>query len=76
MVFFPEPRFKLGLRPSSMMLENPPPVDLPPSRTVTDVFGYFLKYMYDCVQAHIIKTQVDGHQLWSSLNETADFVLR
>ncbi|KAG9044030.1 hypothetical protein FS837_008866, partial [Tulasnella sp. UAMH 9824] len=63
------------LRLASMMVGNPPLVDLPPGRTVTDVFGEFLKYMYDCVQAHIINTQVDGQELWSSLNGTAHFVL-
>ncbi|KIO27484.1 hypothetical protein M407DRAFT_23298 [Tulasnella calospora MUT 4182] len=67
--------FKLGLRPPSMLVDDPPPVDLPPGRTVIDAFGDFLKYMYDCVKTHIINTHVDGHQLWSSLNRTTQFVL-
>ncbi|KAG9043148.1 hypothetical protein FS837_009947 [Tulasnella sp. UAMH 9824] len=51
------------------------PVKLPPGRDVVDVFGDFLKYMYDCVQTHIVTTRVDGDEIWSSLNGTARFVL-
>ncbi|KAG8954067.1 hypothetical protein FRC04_001051 [Tulasnella sp. 424] len=52
-----------------------PTVQLPPGRDIIDVFGDFLRYMYDCVRMHIINTHVDGNRLWSSLNGTAHFVL-
>ncbi|KIO27477.1 glycoside hydrolase family 11 protein [Tulasnella calospora MUT 4182] len=68
-------RFKLELRPPSLRIDTPK-VDLPPDRTVVDVFGDFLKYMYDCVRDHIINTHVDGNQRWSSLHGKAHFVLR
>ncbi|KAG9044028.1 hypothetical protein FS837_008864 [Tulasnella sp. UAMH 9824] len=67
--------FKLGLRPPSMRIDDAPPIKLPTGRTVTDVFGHFLKYMYDCVKTHIITTHVDGPRLWSSLNDSTHFVL-
>ncbi|KAG8922380.1 hypothetical protein FRC00_007507 [Tulasnella sp. 408] len=52
-----------------------PKVHLPPGRDVVDVFGDFLKYMYDCVRTHIMTRQVDGNELWSSLSGTAQFIL-
>ncbi|KAG9009250.1 hypothetical protein FRB90_008494 [Tulasnella sp. 427] len=67
--------FKLELRPQSLRIDTPQ-VNLPPGRTIIDVFGDFLKYMFDCVRDHIINTHVDGNRLWSSLKGTAQFVLR
>ncbi|KAG8913582.1 hypothetical protein FRC00_002091 [Tulasnella sp. 408] len=52
-----------------------PKVHLPPGRDVVDVFGDFLKYMYDCVKIHILGTRIDGNALWSSLGGTAHFIL-
>ncbi|KIO22617.1 hypothetical protein M407DRAFT_116856, partial [Tulasnella calospora MUT 4182] len=52
-----------------------PKVHLPPGRDVVDVFGDFLKYMYDCVGDQIRKQHSGGDDLWSSLKETAQFVL-
>ncbi|KAG8929277.1 hypothetical protein FRC00_001494 [Tulasnella sp. 408] len=66
--------FKLKLRPASMKIDAPE-VHLPPGRDIVDVFGDFLKYMYDCVRTHIQSTRVDGSDLWSSLSGTAQFVL-
>ncbi|KIO27481.1 hypothetical protein M407DRAFT_73123, partial [Tulasnella calospora MUT 4182] len=67
--------FKLELRPPTMKI-NTPPVSLPPHRNIVNVLGDFLRYMHDCVRAHIIKTHVDGDQLWSSLCDSAHFILR
>ncbi|KAG9009248.1 hypothetical protein FRB90_008492 [Tulasnella sp. 427] len=66
--------FKLELRPPSLRIDTPK-VDLPPGRTVIDVFGDFLKYMFACVGEHIINTHVDGNRQWLSLKEKAHFVL-
>ncbi|KIO22622.1 hypothetical protein M407DRAFT_79043 [Tulasnella calospora MUT 4182] len=66
--------FKLMLRPPSLRIDTPK-VNLPPGRTAVDVFGDFLKYMYDCVRDHIINTHVNGNRLWSSLHGKAHFVL-
>ncbi|KAG8929074.1 hypothetical protein FRC01_004906 [Tulasnella sp. 417] len=68
-------RFKLKLRPPSLMKIDTPPVSLPPGRTVTDVFGDFLKYMFNCVRDHILNTHVDGNRKWSTLKATTQFVL-
>ncbi|KAG8937833.1 hypothetical protein FRC00_000357 [Tulasnella sp. 408] len=68
--------FKLELQPPSMKVDGRPKVNLPPGRTATDVFGDFLKYMYNCVRKHIVESQFNGSQLWSSLKGTAHFVLR
>lgn len=68
-------RFKLDLRPPSLRIDTPR-VNLPPGRTVIDVFGDFLKYMFNCVQDHIINTHVDGNRKWTSLKGTAHFILR
>ncbi|KIO27471.1 hypothetical protein M407DRAFT_232728 [Tulasnella calospora MUT 4182] len=67
--------FKLNLRPASMKIDAPK-VHLPPGRDVVDVFGDFLKYMYDCVGDQIRKQHSGGDDLWSSLKGTAQFVLR
>lgn len=53
-----------------------PPIKLPPGRTVIEVFGDFLKYMYECVRADIVKRNPDGNQLWLSLHASAHFILR
>ncbi|KIO27478.1 hypothetical protein M407DRAFT_23293 [Tulasnella calospora MUT 4182] len=66
--------FKLKLRPASMRIDTPP-ITLPPGRTVVDIFGDFLKYMYDCVRAHIVKSHADGEQLWLSLHDSAHIIL-
>ncbi|KAG8903283.1 hypothetical protein FRB99_003524 [Tulasnella sp. 403] len=44
---------------------------LPPSRTLVDVLGDFLRYMNKAVEDHIRQTHEDGERLWSTLSEEA-----
>ncbi|KAG8929079.1 hypothetical protein FRC01_004911 [Tulasnella sp. 417] len=66
--------FKLKLRPASMRIDTPP-ITLPPKRTLIEVFGDFLRYMYDCVREYIVKTHAEGEQIWVSLHNSAHFIL-
>ncbi|KAG8929077.1 hypothetical protein FRC01_004909 [Tulasnella sp. 417] len=66
--------FKLAMRPASMRIDTPP-ITLPPGRTLVEVFGDFLRYMYDCVHADIVKSHAGGEQIWVSLHDSAHFIL-
>jgi hypothetical protein len=49
--------------------------DLPPNKTVVQVLGDFMKYLYQCVRSFIQETHANGEQLWASLGGQVDFVL-
>ena len=68
-------RFKLHLRPQSIAADekNVPP--LPLNKTVEQVFGDYLQYLYQCTQAYIQETHTSGSELWSTLEGQAEFVL-
>ena len=52
---------------------NIPP--LPQNKTVVQVFGDFLRYLYDCTRTYIEETHATGIELWESLQGQVDFVL-
>jgi hypothetical protein len=49
--------------------------DLPPNKTIVQVLGDFMNYLYQCVQSFIRETHANGEQLWESLGSQVDFVL-
>lgn len=70
-------RFKLHLRPPHLVAEQgfnvndiPP---LPPNKTVTDVFGDLLKYLYKSTKKYIQERQ--GDAMFNSVGANIDFVL-
>ena len=71
------PRFKLHLRSKfgagrDVGSELPP---LPLNKTVVDVFGEFLRYLFECASSYIQDTHVNGPDLWNSVKSHIDFVL-
>ena len=71
------PRFKLHLRSKvgagrSVGSELPP---LPLNKTVVDVFGDFLRYLFECASSYIQDTHANGPDLWNSVKSHIDFVL-
>jgi hypothetical protein len=42
---------------------------------VVQVFGDFLRYLYECTQKFIQETHASGQQLWTSLHRDAVFVM-
>ena len=69
-------RFKLYLRPKhnkSDADEEMPP--LPLNKTVEQVFGDFLRYLYQCTRQYIRETHAGGPDLWESLEGSTEFVL-
>ena len=70
------PRFKLHLRPRSLVLPSDEPTpDLPPNKTIVEVFGDYLAYLYQCTKTFIQETHAGGQRLWTSLERGAEFVL-
>ena len=70
-------RFKLHLRPSHLADEQnfdikaiPP---LPPNKTVIDIFGDVLRYMYQSTRQYIRERQ--GNDTWESVGTNIEFVL-
>ena len=43
--------------------------------TVEQVFGDFLRYLYDRTRDYIQETHASGFELWNTLKDNADFVL-
>jgi len=69
-------RFKLYLRPNHS--KNPTDDFLPPlplNKTVEQVFGDFLKYLFDCTQQYIQETHAGGVELWRDLKDDVEVVL-
>ena len=71
-------RWKLYLRPDylpkidGMEIEIP---ELPPSRTVDDIFADFLEYVKGQLQVHLTSSHGNGESLWNSLYRNMDVVL-
>jgi hypothetical protein len=49
--------------------------DLPPNKSVVQVFGDFLHYLYECTRKFIEETHASGEQLWTSVEGHVEFVL-
>jgi hypothetical protein len=56
-------------------LDDDPLPDLPPNKSIVQVFGDFLRYLYECTQKFVKETHASGQQLWTSLEGYAEFVL-
>ena len=59
-------------------MKQPSDDDLPPlplNKTAQQVFGDFLRYLYECTRTFIQETHVGGEEIWQSLAGYADFVL-
>lgn len=71
-------RWKLYLRPDylpkidGIEIEIP---ELPPSRTVDDIFADFLQYVKGQLQVHLTSSHGNGESLWNSLYRNMDVVL-
>ncbi|TFK31142.1 hypothetical protein BDQ12DRAFT_740169 [Crucibulum laeve] len=69
--------FKLHLRPETESTrhihEKIPP--LPPNKSVVDVFGDFLGYLFQCAKVYIEETHAGGVDLWASVKNSIEFVL-
>jgi hypothetical protein len=71
------PRFKLHLR-SKIGAGRSAGDDVPPlplNKTVTEVFGDFLRYLLECASSYIQDTHANGPDLWKSFKSDIDFVL-
>ncbi|KAF4615512.1 hypothetical protein D9613_003352 [Agrocybe pediades] len=69
--------FKLHLRSKigagKTLTEHIP--DLPPNKTVIEVFADFLRYLLQCAKSYIEETHANGPNLWASVEDDIDFVL-
>ena len=71
------PRFKLHLR-SRVGAGRNVGRDLPPlplNKTVAEVFGDFLRYLFECASSYIQDTHANGPVVWKSVKNQIDFVL-
>ena len=66
--------FKLHLCPKTEDIANEIP-SLPLNKTVTDVLGDFLKYLFECASRYIQDTHANGQDLWASVEKDIDYVL-
>ena len=69
--------FKLHLLPkaeASRHIVNGIPA-LPLNKTVTEVLGDFLKYLFECASSYIQDTHANGPDLWASVEKDIDYVL-
>jgi hypothetical protein len=48
---------------------------LPPNKTIVQVFGDFLRYLYQCARIYIQDTHAANSPLWESLEDDIEFVL-
>ncbi|KIM35041.1 hypothetical protein M413DRAFT_20826 [Hebeloma cylindrosporum] len=69
--------FKLHLRAKldidQTLIENIPP--LPLDKTIVQLFADFLKYLLECASHYIQVSEVNGVNLWASVEKDIDFVL-
>ena len=69
--------FKLHLCPkteASRYIANEIP-PLPLNKTVMEVLGDFLKYLFECTSIYIQDTHANGLDLWASVEKDIDYVL-
>ncbi|KAH9946441.1 hypothetical protein B0H21DRAFT_693711 [Amylocystis lapponica] len=70
--------FKLHLRPDAL---DSPEVNkgnipqLPPGKTVTEIFADMLRYLFACVKRYFTETHANGQRVWDSVHDRIDFVL-
>lgn len=48
---------------------------LPRNKTPVDVFGDFLRYLFNCTRIFIIDTHANGKALWQAVEHSTEFVL-
>lgn len=48
---------------------------LPPNKTVVQVFGDFLAYLFQCAKQYVVDTHPNGASLWASVEQRIEFVL-
>ena len=48
---------------------------LPNGKTVIEVFGDFLKYLFSCAKTYIIDSHPNGDSLWRSVEDEIEVVL-
>ena len=69
-------RFKLHLRPQDADFRDHQQVPpLPPNKTIVQVFGDFLRYLYQCARTYIQDTHAANSPLWELLEDDIEFVL-
>ncbi|TFK64289.1 hypothetical protein BDN72DRAFT_881586 [Pluteus cervinus] len=70
--------FKLHLRSNSERAAQDPNENvpaLPPGKTVIMVLADFLTYLFTCTKTYIIESNTNGPELWSSVEDTIEYVL-
>ena len=67
-------RFKLYLRRQHTKTPDFLP-RLPLNKTVEQVFGDFLRYLFECSRQYIQETHAGGAGLWETLKDDVEFVL-
>lgn len=70
--------FKLHLRPkptSVLKMWNSDPLPpLPPNKAVGQIFGDYMRYLYQCAREYITETETNGDRLWTTLKDDAAYV--
>jgi len=69
--------FKFRLHPKSMKLDmdDMGPSHLPESKSVIEVFGDFLSYLFRCARSFIIGSHAGGVSMWKSVENDIQFIL-
>lgn len=74
----PPPRFKLHLRPEAMAEQEDAEFKmkpLPEGKSVAEVFGDFLWYLFECTRTLIEQSHASGESMWNSVKDDFDVVL-
>ncbi|KAJ7157455.1 hypothetical protein C8R46DRAFT_1178680 [Mycena filopes] len=67
--------FKLHLRPTTGVISRASIPRLPANKAASDVFGDFLRYLFNCAKLYITDHYPSGNALWIELENTMEFVL-
>jgi len=67
--------FKLHLCPKTEAYRHVARAPLPLNKTITEVLGDFLKYLFKCASSYIKDTHVNGQDVWASVEKDIDYVL-
>ncbi|KAL4065607.1 hypothetical protein V8B97DRAFT_1875242 [Scleroderma yunnanense] len=70
--------WKLHLRPRNMPSTHINDSDipaLPPSKTVIEILGDFMRYLFQCAKTYIEESHENGRAMWTSFQDNIDFVL-
>ena len=72
-------RFKLQLRPASIIDGTndvgTPPVNLPRSKTITDVYADFYRFLFEHARTYIRESLANGDLVWETVKDEITFVL-